>query len=217
MRNAFASLLRSASALRWSVSALLALCFCPAARAALVPTLEGVTPTPDGYLWTYRVSLGAPTDMRDDGTIPTAGVNPEDDSDSIRDYLTFYDIAGLVTNNPSVVQFSSGGFDYRIYSFGATPGDTNPAEIATPNVTLFRTSGDLTGPTDFFVALLSSFGSSTTGEFASEATNRQLGTGVSTLGSVTVPAVPEPASAAALTPLLAAGLLARRPRQRRRC
>ena len=168
------------------------------ASADLTPILESIVATPDGFLWTYRVELSASQDMRDDGAIPTAGVNPEDDANAVKDYLTIYDFAGLQTAHPGVVQFSEGGFDYRIYTFGATPSDTLPEEDADPNVTIFRVEGDLTGPTTFFVALLSSVsGPVSLNSYAGEGTNRQLNTGESNVGEVLGPGrgpsqVPEP-------------------------
>jgi hypothetical protein len=201
------------SSLAAAAAILFSLSLCSGAWAALTPTLESVVSTPDGFLWTYRVSLGSITDMRDDGAVPFAGINPEDEVNLIRDYLTIHDFHGLAVTNPAVVQFSLAGFDYRVYAFGSTPSDVIVTEDATPNVTVFRSAGDLIGPQEFSVALLSSLGFSESGDYASEVTHRQLGVGESAVGTVLVPSlIPEPSGIALAALILSGAALVRRPR-----
>jgi hypothetical protein len=188
------------------------------ASADITPILETVVPIGDGtFLWTYRVEISAAQSMNDDGTIPTSDGNPEDDTNSIRDYLTIYDFAGLQTANPMAVQFSESGFDFRLYAFGATPADALPEEDGDTNVTIFRDTdaGDLAGaaggPYTFFVALLSNvpFSAASLNSYSGEGTNRQLGTGETNVGEVVGPGtappqVPEPGTLL----LMGSGLLA---------
>ena len=179
------------------------------ARADLSPTLFDVIATPDGNLWVYQVDVSGAQNMSATGSVPTAGINPEDDETggTIKDYLTIYDFAGFL----GVVQFSDSGFDYRVYSFGSTPADSLPEEDGDPNITIFRTAGDLIGPTGFFVAILSSVPESAAAfnSYAGEGTNKQLGTGETNVGEIVGPGtgapsqVPEPGTLL----LVGAGLL----------
>ena len=197
-------------ALTVAASAFLLVCAVAPAHADITPVLESVVATPDGFLYTYRVEVSQTQRMSSVGTVPTAGTNPEDDSQQIKDYITFYDFAGIRTDHAAAVQVSESGFDYRFYTFGATPGDVVPVDLATTNVTLFRVEGTTEAGSTFFVALLSTVGNQPLqlNTYAGEGTQTELNTGESNIGEVLGPGrqlsqVPEPGTLL----LMGAGLL----------
>jgi hypothetical protein len=128
------------------------------AQAAIIPVLISVTnPEPGLFLWTYRADITVNTGMHN-GTVPPPGkeVAP-DTAGTVADYVTVYDFAGFT----GLVQLSDpAGLDFRSYVLGTTPAEVNPipGETTVPNVTVFRTGAELTGPTNFFFALGSTFG-----------------------------------------------------------
>ena len=178
-------------------------------HADITPILETVTSTPDGFLYTYRVEISSTQTMSSTGSIPTAGINAEDDTSAKKDYLTFYDFAGFRSEFAGAVQFSEPGFDYRSYILGSTPSDTIPIDLVTPNVTVFRLEGTGAAGSTFFVALLSTVGGQLKlNTYAGEGTQTELGTGESNIGEVRGPGrvvtqVPEPGTLL----LVGAGLL----------
>src|SRR5438093_10627639 len=106
------------------------------ARADFMIDLMNVVPSSGGFLWNYSASIMASDRLSPLGSVPAPGFNPEDNTRSIKDYLTIYDFSGftgrVVVPNPTQWSFVS-------YSFGSTPADVIPEDSpAFPNITIYR-------------------------------------------------------------------------------
>jgi len=159
----------------------LAFAVVPAAnsRAGVLAVYESTTPTIDGHLWTYRVSV--PAEIR-----VQAG-----------DFFTIYDFAGFdgMHNEPANWVFSSAPVG-PVPVLIAVPGD----DPAIPNLTWQYTGttpivGEMLDIGDFRAESTFPFTPNATDWFASQATRASgnlAGTPVSNLAVMPVP-VPEPA------------------------
>src|SRR2546425_248799 len=106
------------------------------ARADFTVDIISVVPSSNGFLWNYSASITGSDRLSPLGSVPVPGFNPEDNSRSIKDYLTIYDFSGftgrVVLPNPAQWSFVS-------YSFGSTPADVIPEDSpAFPNITIYR-------------------------------------------------------------------------------
>jgi len=187
------------------------------ARADFMIDLMNVVPSSGGFLWNYSASIMASDRLSPLGSVPAPGFNPEDNTRSIKDYLTIYDFSGftgrVVLPNPTQWSFVS-------YSFGSTPADVIPEDSpAFPNITIYRIPEappnccGIIGPASFSFSIESRFGTrgiigSFTGENTQNAPGQPNdGLGVSSVGDVESPfqvaQVPEPGTFL----LVGAGLL----------
>lgn len=176
------------------------------AQAGITVDLLTVTPSSGGFLWTFQATFTSADRLSPLGSVPAPGINPKDDTRSIKDYTTIYDFGGFTGR---VVLPNQTQWNFANYALGSTPADVIPIDSpAFPNITVFRIpeSGPLCcgiiGPGSFQFGIESVFGiRGLTGSFTSENTKNAPGdptdgTGVSSVGSVESPfqlaAVPEP-------------------------
>jgi hypothetical protein len=176
------------------------------AHAGITVDLLTVTPSSGGFLWTFQATFTSADRLSPLGNVPAAGINPKDDTRSIKDYVTIYDFGGFTGR---VVLPSATQWNFASYALGSTPADVIPNDLAAfPNITVYRIPDQppnccgIVGPGSFQFGIESRFGTrGLIGSFAAENTKNVPGdatdgTGVSSVGSVESPfqlqSVPEP-------------------------
>lgn len=190
---------------------LLILCGSVAARADLVPVLDGAPVSLGGglYAYNYEIDLSPGGELSPD---ETAGETPAGT------FVTLYDINGYVSSSTSATDWS-----LTTQLLGVTPSSVSPTDDPTlENVTFYYNgpSGVLGPQTYFGFQVVSTLDGSNWGTFTSQSTNAssfaQPGIAMNSgpvntqtnqdIGGVllpSIPGVPEPASIT----LLAAGLV----------
>ena len=164
-----------------------------AAQASFLPAFTGTTPA------------GANTQFNYDLVFATAGGGSPVERLENGDFLTIYDIPGLVSAT------APAGFSVGVQNVGITATGTSPADdAALPNVTFTYTGPTVTVDTFFNGAnIVSSFGLVGLDNFTSETTRVSDGSTIGHIGLVPVPAIPEPGALIFLS-ALPLGLLRRR-------
>ena len=153
-----------------------------AANASIIPVLQSVTAEGGNFRYTYQLTLDG-----DQGL--TQGSK-----------ISIFDFAGFVPGSISTAASFVGGTEL-VSGMALPPGQTDAANILnltfTWNGADYRTSGGEYAPTQYLVSALSTFASTTIDGFSAMAVkNNGVATGTLTanVGSVAVPAVPEPAT-----------------------
>jgi hypothetical protein len=176
------------------------------AQAGVTVDLLSVTTSSGGFLWTFQATFTSSDRLSPIGSVPAPGINPQDDTRSIKDYVTIYDFGGFTGRVvlPNLTQWN-----FANYALGSTPADVIPTDSAAfPNITVYRIPEQppnccgIVGPGSFQFGIESVFGTrGISGSFSSNTTKNVPGdptdgSGVSSVGSVESPfqlqAVPEP-------------------------
>jgi hypothetical protein len=184
---------------RITATALILIALTIAANADILPSMVG-SPTPFGSSFIFNYAAHLSTNERMDPAA-TSGENPAGT------FFTIYDFQGFqaVTSVPADWTFS-------IQMTGITPSAINGATFdnpSIPNITFTYSGPVVHGPADFTgFAIESSFGATTSGKYASQATadaGPNMGQTDQAVGPLQVAAVPE-ASSMALCAIGLAGL-----------
>jgi len=170
------------------------------ALADQVPLLDSVTAStnPGKFLWNFTSTINVGQRLSPLGAIPGPGATPQDDTRSIKDYLTLYDFGGFTG---TVILGDPTRFAVASYTLGSTPVLTTPPDLpGFMNITIYRIPETpnccaFTGAYTFSIESVLGRARSAQGFFAADATANAPGlpadnTGVSNVGRVEVPAEP---------------------------
>ena len=184
-------------------------------QADITPFLNNITGSAGNWTWTYHAELSAAQELRSDHTLSLVGVETSTKmgikTGTYQDFFTIYDFVGFIPGSNT----QPANWSFQSLDEGTTPGSVLPGDDPEiPNLTWWWTGPKVTGPVEVANGLglftaKSIYGVVHLGDFAADATKHDPvnvnidGMVQQTVGSVSVPTVPEPSTFV----LLGAGLI----------